>query len=73
MKSEDSVFNSQEIQAVDVHGHFGLCKGSASLLCDEFMTADADVVVKRARLARTKLTIVSPLLAFFPRLKGKVV
>ena len=72
VKSESVISNSQEIQAVDVHGHFGVCKGGASALADKFATGDADEVVRRARLARTKLTIVSPLLALFPRFKGKV-
>jgi hypothetical protein len=72
--------SSEKIQAIDVHAHFGryfappLIKGAGGIgkseLVNKFMSADADVVVQRARLAHTRLTIVSPLEALLPRLSG---
>lgn len=70
-----------KIQAIDVHAHFGRYLGKSEkdgqLRCptvvNELMSADADVVVKRARLARTRLTMVSPLKALMPRLGGNPV
>lgn len=58
------------IQAIDVHAHFGKCVGGISLQTDEFMSADADELIRRARIANTRLTIASPLGALFPRLHG---
>ncbi|MHB9070807.1 MAG: amidohydrolase family protein [Sedimentisphaerales bacterium] len=60
----------REVQAVDVHGHYGIYQGSKSRLLDEFMTGDAKTVVERARLSNTRLTIVSPLVGFLPRLNN---
>ena len=61
--------SSEKIQAIDVHAHFGNYLGKSELV-NKFMSADADVVVQRARLAHTRLTIVSPLEALMPRLSG---
>jgi predicted TIM-barrel fold metal-dependent hydrolase len=59
---------SQElIQAIDVHGHFGLYQSARRSIADEFMSGDEQVVVERARRANIRLTIVSPLEALLPR------
>lgn len=57
--------------AVDVHGHYGLYNRGPNAVCwNEFMSADAAEVVRRARLANVKVTIVSPLKAMTPRDKN---
>lgn len=59
---------SQTIQAIDVHGHYGrYLRGNAQDLVNDFMTGDADLVVRRARQANTRWTVVSPLQALLPR------
>jgi predicted TIM-barrel fold metal-dependent hydrolase len=58
------------IQAIDVHGHYGKYDRGKPGLINEFMTGDADVVVRRARQANTRLTVVSPLQALQPRRGG---
>ena len=55
-----------EIQAIDVHGHYGPYRRGQQLI-DRFLTLDAAGVVARARLAETRLTIVSPLSGLLPR------
>ncbi len=61
---------SQTIQAIDVHGHYGRYDRGQPDPVNEFMTGDAELVVRRARQANTRLTIVSPLEALLPRFKG---
>lgn len=60
----------ETIEAIDVHGHYGRYDRGKSDVVNQFMTGDADVVVRRAREARTCLTIVSPLEALLPRFGG---
>ncbi|OHB44040.1 MAG: hypothetical protein A2Y13_02245 [Planctomycetes bacterium GWC2_45_44] len=60
----------REVQAIDVHGHYGIYHGDKSKLLNEFMTGDEKIVVERARLSNTRLTIVSPLLGLLPRLNN---
>jgi predicted TIM-barrel fold metal-dependent hydrolase len=60
-----------KIKAIDVHGHLGIYKGSRSKLLDKFYSGDADLVVSRARMANTELTLVSSYKAFLPRFHGK--
>lgn len=62
--------SANPIQAIDVHAHFGKSRGAAFEVLDRFMTGEPEVVRQRAKLARTKLTVVSPLKAFFPRFQG---
>jgi predicted TIM-barrel fold metal-dependent hydrolase len=59
-----------DIQAIDVHAHYGRYDRGGADLVNDFMTGDADVVIARARRANTRLTIVSPLLALLPRFHG---
>ena len=59
-----------KLQAIDVHAHFGKYRGNKFKITNKFMSGDAKLVVRRARLARTRLTIVSPLEALLPRLEG---
>ena len=59
-----------EIQAIDVHGHYGVHTGAPNDLIVRFMTGDGATVVERAAQARTKLTVVSPLLGLMPRGKA---
>jgi predicted TIM-barrel fold metal-dependent hydrolase len=61
------------LQAIDVHGHFGLYDRGRPDIVNEFMTGDASVVVERARRANIWLTIVSPLEALLPRGRGDAV
>ncbi|MCM8759559.1 MAG: amidohydrolase family protein [Candidatus Omnitrophica bacterium] len=53
------------IEAIDVHGHFGRYQ-TGSWIYRELMSGDLSLVEKRAKQANTRLTIVSPLEAFFP-------
>jgi len=55
------------VQAIDVHAHYGRYYQEGKGLANQLMTAEAATVVRRARQARTRLTIVSPLLALMPR------
>ena len=61
---------AETILAIDVHAHFGKSRGAKFEISDKLMSGEADVVVQRARLAHTRLTIVSPLEALAPRLGG---
>lgn len=65
--------SSRTIQAIDVHAHFGKYTGAKFKIMDQFMTGSPDVVVHRARLAHTRLTMVSPLEALVPLLGGNPV
>lgn len=58
------------LQAIDVHAHFGRYERGKESMDNEFMTGDAELVVRRARQANTRLTIVSPLEALLPRFGG---
>jgi predicted TIM-barrel fold metal-dependent hydrolase len=60
----------QTIQAIDVHAHYGRYDRGRPDVINDFMTGDAEVVVRRARQANTRLTIVSPLQALLPRFHG---
>jgi len=53
-----------EIQAIDVHGHFGDYPVSG---IGRFLSANAATVAKRAKQSSIKLTIVSPLAGLKPR------
>jgi len=58
------------IEAIDVHAHFGVYKGRTSELACGFMSGEPQKVVRYARMAHVKSTIVSPLLALLPRNGG---
>lgn len=54
--------------AIDVHGHYGSYgRPGGSPLLNQWATGDAETVVKRARNARVRWTVVSPLAALLPR------
>lgn len=59
--------NTEDIEAIDIHGHLGPYRGSGYDLTDAFYSGDARVVVERARKAHTALTVVSSLKALLPR------
>ncbi|MBL8848864.1 MAG: amidohydrolase family protein [Planctomycetaceae bacterium] len=63
-----------DIPAIDVHGHYGrnLREGVPDFVND-FMTADAAEVARRARAVNIAWTIVSPLQSLFPRFHGDAV
>jgi len=56
------------VEAIDVHGHYGtpICPTKSDLL-NSFSEGNGNLVVERARKARTAYTIVSPLLGLMPR------
>ncbi len=58
---------AKDLQAIDVHAHFGDYRQNKSELVNEFCSADAETVVFRAKAANTRLTFVSPLRALTPR------
>ncbi len=55
-----------EIQAIDVHAHYGLYERDNALI-GQLMSGDEEHVIHLARLAQTCLTIASPLQALMPR------
>ena len=59
--------NIKDIQAIDVHAHFGTFRRNVPELITEFCSADAEAIVRRAKTANTRLTFVSPLRALMPR------
>jgi predicted TIM-barrel fold metal-dependent hydrolase len=62
------------VAAIDVHGHYGRnIRAGVADFVNDFMTADAAEVVRRAALAHIEWTIVSPLEALFPRFHGDAV
>jgi predicted TIM-barrel fold metal-dependent hydrolase len=64
---------SEPIEAIDAHGHYGRYDCGRAEIVNEFMTGDAAVVADRARRAKIRLTIVSPLEALLPRGQGDAV
>jgi hypothetical protein len=62
-----------DVQAIDVHAHFGRYDRGRPDLVNELMTGDGAEVVRRATLARTQWTIASPLSALLPRGQGDAV
>jgi predicted TIM-barrel fold metal-dependent hydrolase len=68
--TQEYVMSVHELQAIDVHGHYGRYRREGSALINEFMTGDAATVVGRAQEAKIRLTIVSPLEGLLPRGKA---
>jgi predicted TIM-barrel fold metal-dependent hydrolase len=56
-----------DIEAIDVHGHYGSCEQDASDFNRLLMSGDAALVVRRARAVNIRWTVVSPLLGLMPR------
>jgi uncharacterized protein len=54
------------MEAIDVHGHYGIYDRGAAQLTDRMMSGGVEVVRSRARAAGVQLTVVSPLRALFP-------
>jgi len=54
--------------AIDVHGHYGACRGDGPVSqTDRFMSATAAEVAQRGRNCGVERTLVSPLAGLFPR------
>lgn len=68
--SETTVCSSCLVQAIDVHAHYGLYRQSPYELVNRLMSGDVETVLQRARLANTRLTIVSSLESLTPRCKN---
>ncbi len=62
----------KDVQAIDVHGHYGTYIAAKFQLENEFMTGNEQEVIRRARIANTKITVVSPLEALYPSYAGHV-
>ena len=57
-----------DLPAIDVHGHFGqYVQPHVPPLKAQWMSGDPAVVVARAKVARIRYTVVSPLLGLMPR------
>lgn len=56
-----------EVQAIDIHAHYGIYLQPERPSAEPFMTGDAATVVRRAKDANTRFTVVSPLLGLLPR------
>ena len=52
--------------AIDVHAHFGIYDSGIDCRSDRFMSADPEAVIRRARAAGVKLTLVSACKALMP-------
>ena len=63
----------KNLQAIDVHGHYGDYYRDGSDLVNRFMSGDAETVLARAKMTNTCLTLVSPLKALLPRYKANPV
>ena len=61
---------NREIEAIDVHGHYGTALSSASAVRNEITSGDAQTVLQRAASANIAFTVVSPLAGLFPRAHG---
>lgn len=59
--------HSNEIPAIDVHGHYGPYRRGRSELLDHWSSATAGEVADRANTAGIRRTIVSPLAGLLPR------
>lgn len=57
----------QQTLAIDVHAHFGDYVRGQNRQIDAFCSGDVAEVIRRARVARTRCTIASPLEALMPR------
>ena len=57
----------RDLQAIDVHAHYGKYIGNEPPFVAQLMTGDIDEVRRRARTANTQLTVVSPLRGLLPR------
>src|SRR5262245_48445560 len=62
-----------DLQAIDVHAHVGRYYRKEAPLLNDFMTADGEKVVERARRARIAWSVFSPLGALLPRFEANVV
>ena len=56
-----------QIQAIDIHAHYGACDRPGLPMVEEFCSGSGQTVADRARRARTQWTVVSPLLGLMPR------
>jgi predicted TIM-barrel fold metal-dependent hydrolase len=56
-----------DLQAIDIHGHYGRFDRPERPLATRLQSADAATVVRRARECNTQYTVVSPLLGLMPR------
>ncbi len=56
----------REIQAIDVHAHYGPYEKPEAKALTRLMSAEAEKVAERARIANTELTFVSPTPALLP-------
>ena len=59
-----------DVQAIDVHCHFGVYREEPKGSRQPYMGGDGDLVVRRARMANTRLSITSPLTGLMPRGNG---
>lgn len=64
------IMAEKPVRAIDVHAHFGEYRGASFKILDQFMSGGPEIVVQRAQLAQTSLTMVSHIASFLPRLKG---
>jgi hypothetical protein len=65
--------STEDVAAIDVHGHYGKYDCGTKALVNELMSADAQEVASRARRAKIRWTAVSPLMALLPRGRGDAV
>ena len=66
-EQEEKLMNVHEIQAIDVHGHYGRLTGHVCAVANRLMSAGPTEVVRRARVANVWRTLVSPLAGLMVR------
>jgi len=62
-----------DVQAIDVHGHYGVYIRDGRPWQNRFMTASGAEVARRARESNVEATVVSPLLGLLPRFQADAV
>lgn len=62
-----------DVQAIDVHGHYGTFGNRIFTHAEEWLSASAEEVARRARESNIQWTIVSPCEALTPRFKASAV
>ena len=61
----DNLQSIKNLQAIDVHAHYGIYTISELEIMNQFYSGDAETIISRAQRANTRFSIVSPMDAFF--------
>ena len=70
---QDNLQSIKNLQAIDVHAHYGNYTISELEIFKDFYSADVETVINRARRANTRFSVVSPLTAFHFNSKTEII